>query len=53
MSRIFGSIMELPDLIKEIRHKKNWMQRKMAAELGVERQTIQRAENAGRNLKQQ
>ena len=45
--------MDLAEIIKEIKRRKQWTQRAMAAELGVQQQTIQRAENAGRNLKKQ
>lgn len=45
--------MTLRETVRTIRATKGWTQRGMAAQMGVDFQTIQRAENAGRNLEKQ
>jgi transcriptional regulator with XRE-family HTH domain len=45
--------MKIRELTKAIRDAKDWTQREMAAELGLEQQDIQRLEAAGRNLEKQ
>src|SRR5262245_37751725 len=45
--------MLLRDAVRAIRKAHGWTQREMAQELGVDFQTVQRAENAGRNLENQ
>jgi transcriptional regulator with XRE-family HTH domain len=45
--------MELRELIKKIRHEKNWTQAQMGTELKINQQDVQGMENAGRNLEKQ
>ena len=45
--------LKLSETVKAIRRAKRWTQRAMAAEIQVDFQDIQRAENAGRNLEKQ
>jgi len=45
--------MQLREVIKEIRRRKDWTQAAMASELGVSQQNIQGMENAGSNLEKQ
>jgi transcriptional regulator with XRE-family HTH domain len=45
--------MQLREVIREIRRKKNWTQAEMAQKLRVSQQNIQGMENAGSNLEKQ
>ncbi len=45
--------MQLRDVLKEIRRKKSWTQRDMAAALQIDQQDVQRAEHSGRNQEKQ
>lgn len=42
--------MQLREVIKEIRHRKNWTQAQLAAHLQTNQQNVQGMENAGANL---
>ena len=53
LSKIIGMDLKLSETVKAIRKSKHWTQRAMAAEIKVDFQDIQRAENAGRNLEKQ
>lgn len=53
LKKKFEPTENLSETVRAIRKTKGWTQREMADEMGVDFQTVQRAENAGRNLRKQ
>lgn len=49
----FRSLVQLRELIKEIRRRKGLTQAQLAAELGINQQNVQGMENSGRTLEKQ